>query len=155
MEYLIIKWLHIMSSTFLFGTGVGSAFYMLFVSLTRDVRATAVVARHVVLADWLFTTPTVFIQPVTGFLMLRIAHFPMSSTWLFWSIILYAVAIGCWLPVVVLQIRLRKISAAAVAAGEAQLPADYWRNLKWWAGLGVPAFFAFVAIFYMMVAKPA
>lgn len=41
MEYLIVKWLHVLSSTILFGTGIGSAFYMLFVSLTRDARATA------------------------------------------------------------------------------------------------------------------
>jgi uncharacterized membrane protein len=34
---------------------------MLFISLTRDVRAIAMVARHVVLADWLFTAPTVVI----------------------------------------------------------------------------------------------
>ncbi len=28
MEYLVVKWLHILSSTLLFGTGLGSAFYM-------------------------------------------------------------------------------------------------------------------------------
>jgi uncharacterized membrane protein len=155
MEYIILKWLHILSSTFLFGTGVGSAFYMLFVSLGRDVRATAVVARHVVLADWLFTTPTVFIQPLTGFLMLRVAGFPMHSKWIVWSLVLYAIAIACWLPVVGLQYRLRRISAAAAASGEMKLPPEYWRNLRWWVALGIPAFFAFVAIFYLMVAKPA
>ena len=31
MEYAIVKWLHVLSSTLLFGTGLGSAFYMLFV----------------------------------------------------------------------------------------------------------------------------
>ena len=67
MEYVIVKWLHILSSTLLFGTGLGSAFYMLFVSRTRDAHAIAVVARYVVMADWAFTTPTVIIQPLTGF----------------------------------------------------------------------------------------
>jgi uncharacterized membrane protein len=32
MEYLIVKWLHILSSTLLFGTGLGSALYMFFAS---------------------------------------------------------------------------------------------------------------------------
>lgn len=45
MDYLTVKWLHILSSTLLFGAGIGSAFYMLFTSLTRDVRAIHVVAR--------------------------------------------------------------------------------------------------------------
>jgi len=26
MEYLVVKWLHVLSSTVLFGTGLGSAF---------------------------------------------------------------------------------------------------------------------------------
>lgn len=155
MEYIVLKWLHIVSSTFLFGTGVGSAFYMLFISLGRDVRATAAVTRHVVLADWLFTTPTVFIQPLTGFLMLRIAGFPMHSKWIMWSVALYVIAIVCWLPVVGLQYRLKRIAASTAAAGAADLPPEYWRNLRWWVALGIPAFFAFVAIFYLMVAKPA
>jgi uncharacterized membrane protein len=67
MDYLIVKWLHILSSTFLFGTGVGSAFYLLLTSLSRDVRAIAVVARYAVIADWLFTAPTIVLQPLTGF----------------------------------------------------------------------------------------
>jgi hypothetical protein len=72
MEYLIVKWLHILSSTFLFGTGIGSAFYMLFTSLSRDVRAIAVVSRYVVLADWIFTSSTVVLQPLTGFYLVHL-----------------------------------------------------------------------------------
>ena len=41
MDYLIAKWLHILSSTLLFGTGIGSAWYMLTASLTRDPRVPA------------------------------------------------------------------------------------------------------------------
>src|SRR4051812_23004881 len=67
MTYLVVKWLHILSSTLLFGTGLGSAFYMFFASRTRDVRVIAVVVRYVVIADWVFTTPTVILQPITGF----------------------------------------------------------------------------------------
>ena len=33
MDYVVVKWLHILSSTFLFGTGIGSAWYMLFANL--------------------------------------------------------------------------------------------------------------------------
>ena len=67
MTYLVIKWLHILSSTVLFGTGLGSAYYMYFASRTRDARVAAAVVRQVVIADWLFTTPTIILQPITGF----------------------------------------------------------------------------------------
>ena len=47
MEYEIAKWLHILSSTVLFGTGLGSAYYMFFASLTRDPRTICNVVRLV------------------------------------------------------------------------------------------------------------
>ena len=71
MEYLVVKWLHVLSSTVLFGTGLGSAFYMFSTNRSADVRAIAIVARRVVVADWLFTTPTAIIQPLTGFWLLH------------------------------------------------------------------------------------
>lgn len=154
MDYVTLKWLHIVSSTFLFGTGVGSAFYMLFASLARDAKVVAFVTRYVVIADWLFTTTTAIIQPLTGWLLIRTAGFPLTSKWLSWSIILYALAIACWLPVVWLQMRLRDLSAQAAREGH-DLPPLYWRYFKIWILLGIPAFFAFVIIFYLMVAKPA
>jgi uncharacterized membrane protein len=153
MTYLVVKWLHIVSSTFLFGTGVGSAFYMLFASRTRDVRAIAVVVRHVVIADWLFTTPTVIRQPLTGFYLAYLAGFPLTQPWLLWSIVLYLVAGACWLPVVWMQIRMRDWATEAARLGT-ELPAAYWRYLRRWTLLGIPAFIALVIVFYLMVAKP-
>ena len=154
MDYVTVKWLHILSSTFLFGTGIGSAFYLLLASISRDVRAVAVVTRTVVLADWLFTTTTAVLQPLTGFYLIRLAGFPMSGTWIRWSIILYVLALACWFPVVWIQIRLRTIARES-AERNVPLPFDYWRFFWTWVALGVPAFFAFVMVFYLMVAKPS
>jgi uncharacterized membrane protein len=153
MEYLIVKWLHILSSTFLFGTGIGSAFYMLFVSLSRDARALAVVARYVVIADWVFTTPTIVIQPLTGWYLMSLIGTPLTAKWLSWSIALFLLAGVCWLPVVWIQLRMRDAARDAAAAGTA-LPEVYWRYLRWWVGLGIVAFVSLVAVFYLMVAKP-
>lgn len=153
MEYLIVKWLHILSSTFLFGTGLGSAFYMFFTSLTRDARATAVVVRYVVIADWLFTTPTIVLQPLTGAYLIHLAGFPWTSRWIVWSIALYLIAGAAWLPVVWMQIRMRDMASAAAQANEG-LPPRYWRLLRWWVALGVIAFVALIVVFYLMVAKP-
>ena len=114
MEYVVVKWLHILSSTFLFGTGIGSAWYMLFANISRDVRAFAVVARNVVIADWIFKATTAVIQPLTGFYMIHLAGYPFHSKWIMWSVALYILAGACWLPVVWIQMRLRDLSSEAV-----------------------------------------
>lgn len=151
-DYLLVKWLHVVSSTFLFGTGVGSAFYLLFASLTRDARAVAVVARLVVIADALFTATTAVLQPLTGLYLVHRLGLPWDRGWVLWSLVLYAVAIGCWLPVLALQVRMRDLARQAAADG-APLPPAYWRCLRAWVALGVPAFVAFVLIFWLMVKK--
>lgn len=154
MEYLFAKWLHILSATFLFGTGVGSAFYFLLANLSRDARVIAPVAGWVVLADWLFTATGMVFQPLSGIYMAHKAGLPLTAPWLLWSFVLYFVALACWLPVVWLQMRMRDLARAAAAAGAA-LPAVYWRCFRAWFVLGFPALFAFIAVFYLMVAKPA
>jgi uncharacterized membrane protein len=154
MEYVIIKSLHILSSTLLFGTGLGSAFYMFFASRTRDARAVAVVVRYVVIADWAFTAPTIVLQPLTGFYLVHLAGFPLSSMWIVASFVLYLLAGACWLPVVWMQMRMRDMALQA-ASSDSELPDQYWRFLRWWVALGIVAFGALVAVFYLMVAKPA
>jgi uncharacterized membrane protein len=154
MEYLIVKFLHVLSSTLLFGTGLGSAFYMFFTNRSGDVRAIAVVTRRVVWADWLFTTPTAIIQPATGFYLMHLAGMPLSSLWLGVSVALYVLAGACWLPVVWIQVRMAAMAEQAVRDGT-PLPPLFWRYHRIWTALGWPAFIAFVAIFYLMVVKPA
>ena len=153
MEYLAIKWIHIVSSTLLFGTGLGSAFYMFFASRTRDARVTAIVVKYVVIADWLFTTPTIVLQPASGFYLAHLAGFPLTSRWILWSIVLYLVAGAAWLPVVWMQMRMRTMAQLAAASGQ-PLPARYFHFLRAWVALGCVAFFALVIVFYLMVVKP-
>ncbi|UUX94323.1 DUF2269 family protein [Aquabacterium sp. J223] len=154
MEYQVVKWLHILSSTLLFGTGLGSAYYMWFASRTRDPRAIAVVVRYVVMADWLFTTTTIVFQPLSGLWLLHLAQIPWTTKWIMWTFALYLLAGACWLPVVWLQLRMRDIAQAAVREGRTELPAPYWRYLRIWFWLGWPAFIALVIVFWLMVAKP-
>lgn len=153
-EYVIVKWLHVLSSTILFGTGIGSAFYMLVASRNRDPRVVHFVVRYVVIADWIFTTTAVVIQPLTGFYLVYLAGYPPTSRWIIYSTLLYLLAGACWLPVVWIQLRLRALAHQAVQEGQ-PLPPLYFRYLRIWTGLGVPAFAALVAVFYLMVAKPA
>lgn len=154
MEYLIAKWVHVLSSTVLFGTGIGSAYYLLATSLTRDASAVCVVARRVVWADWVFTGTSIVLQPASGLFLVHLLGLPLGTPWILWSFVLYGVAGACWLPVVWIQIRMARLAAQAVARAE-PLPAAYWRWLVAWAALGVPAFVALLIVFWLMIAKPA
>jgi uncharacterized membrane protein len=149
-----LKWLHIVSSVLLVGTGLGSAFYMFFTNRSRNVPAQAVVTRLVVRADWWFTTPTVLIQPATGLAMVYLAGWPLSTPWIALSLVLYAVAGLCWLPVVWLQLRMRDMAQQAAADQSVVLPPLYWRYARRWEMLGYPAFIAMTMVFWLMVAKP-
>ena len=147
MDYVTVKWLHILSSTILFGAGVGSAFHFVLAVRGRDVQDIAATAHHVVVQDWLF-----IVQPVTGFWLMHLAGIPLSTPWIRWSLALYAFAIACWLPVVWIQLRLRAIARVADERDE-PLPRQWWRLFAAWVVLGAVAFFAFLAIFHLMVAK--
>ena len=153
MNYQVLLLVHILSSTLLFGTGLGTAFHGWMAQRSRDLRAMRVVNRNVVLADWLFTAPAVVVQPVTGVWMARIAGFPFTTGWLAVAIVLYVGIGACWLPVVWLQIRMHRMADAAERDGTA-LPALYDRYARAWFLLGWPAFLGVIAIFYLMVMKP-
>lgn len=153
MDYVTVKWLHILSSTLLFGTGLGTAYFMICAALTRDAKIAAAVGKNVILADWLFTATTVVIQPVTGFYLVYIADIPLTNRWILWSTGLYLLAGACWLPVVWLQIRMHRLAAAASHA-KTSLPPLFWRYFRIWVTLGIPAFIALIIVFYLMVARP-
>ena len=152
MDYLLLKWVHILSSTILFGAGVGSAFHLFASSVRRRIGGVATSSRNVVLADWLLTTPAAILQPVTGIALVHKLGLPLSTPWIAWSLALYAVAIACWLPVVAIQIRMRQVAETAERHG-APVPAAYDRLFHWWTALGIAAFFAFLLIFWLMVGK--
>lgn len=152
--YLWLKWLHIMSATLMFGTGLGTAFYKWSTDRSGNVQAVAVVMERVVLADWLFTTPAVILQPLTGIWMAHLAGWPLDHGWLFWALALYMLAGICWLPVLWQQIEMRNLACQAAQQGTV-LPYRYTRLCRWWFGLGVLAFSALIAVYLLMVFKPS
>lgn len=152
--YQAIKALHILSSTILFGTGIGIAFFMFRSYFTNNIHEKFYAARNTVLADYLFTFPAIMIQPVSGVALILMAGFDWTGTWLVATYAIYFVAGLCWLPVVWIQIQLKKMCQYSVENGT-ELPARYHRLFKLWFLLGWPAFAGLMVIFYLMVAKPA
>lgn len=151
--FLLLKFLHVIGATVLFGTGAGIAFFMVVAHRGGDAAVIAGVARIVVIADALFTATAVVAQPITGILLAREAGYPLTEGWILLSIALYLLAGVFWLPVVWMQARMRDLARAAAAAGEA-LPAAYHRLYRWWFAFGFPAFAAVLAILWLMIARP-
>ena len=152
MTYLLIKYIHLISMVLLFGTGLGSAFYKWMADRSGELSHIAVTNRHVVLADWLFTTPTIIIQPLTGLWMVYLANIPLTTPWIYISLALYVFAGLCWLPVVWMQIRMRDMATKA-AETQTELPKLYWHYARLWFWLGVPAFIAMMLVVFLMVFK--
>ena len=152
MDFLILKWIHILSATVLFGTGIGSAFYMFAANRRNNVSYIYFAVRYVVIADWLFTTPAIILQLLTGIAMVHIAGYSYTDFWILWGLILYFFAGACWVPVVWMQIKMRDMAKQALEAGK-PLPERYWKMDRWWIALGSLAFPAVVVIFYLMVFK--
>jgi len=151
--YLLLKTVHVVGATVLIGTGAGIAFFMLMAHLTKDARTVAVVARMVVIADYVFTASAAVTQPITGIMLARRAGLPLLDGWVGWSIVLYMLIGALWIPVVGMQIRMRDMAMTAAAA-DAPLPEAYHALFRRWFAFGVPAFMAIMVILLLMITRP-
>jgi uncharacterized membrane protein len=153
MLYLWIKYIHVLSSTVLFGTGIGTASIMFYGHLTKDTRVISAITRYVVLADWLFTATSGIVQPLTGFWMVHLAGYSFKLPWVWGSIVGYCIAGCCWFPVVYFQIQMRDFAVDAELCKK-PLPIAYYRYFKYWFCLGWPAFISLLIVFYLMTNNP-
>ena len=152
--YFTVKWLHILGSTVLFGTGIGTAFQMVWAMRTGKVETVHSVSSGVVMADWVFTTPAGIVQPLTGFWLIYLQGYGLFEPWLVATYALYLMAFACWLPVVRLQIRIRDLAARALMEDQTFLPKEAVEAYRKWFLLGWPAFIGLTAVFWLMINKP-
>ncbi len=145
--YLWVKLAHILSATLLFGTGLGTAFFMFRAYRSGNDAAMAVTTQNVVTADWLFTTPAIVVQLATGLWLTNKLGISFDSSWFVAVIALFVFVGACWLPVVGIQIRIRNLLARGAKRHE------YATLMRWWMALGVPAFSSVLVIFYLMVSR--
>lgn len=152
--YLLVKTVHILSATVLFGTGLGIAFFFWMGGRSGDDAAALFAARATVIADLVFTTSAGIVQPATGAWLVWQGGFDPAAPWLLATYALYLLAGACWLPVVWLQVKIRDQLAAKLAGArfDAALHARYRR---WWFALGWPAFVGLTVVVHLMVTKPA
>ncbi|WP_378950155.1 DUF2269 family protein [Mesorhizobium sp. ANAO-SY3R2] len=150
----LLRLAHVIGATVLLGTGAGIAFFMVMANRTRNAATIAHVAGTVVVADTLFTATAVILQPITGAWLANEVGWSLGEGWIVLSLALYVLTGLFWLPVVFIQIELRNL--ARTAARESRpLPTRYFHLYRIWFACGFPAFFSVIAIFWLMLTKPA
>jgi uncharacterized membrane protein len=156
MDYIyLLKLIHVLGASVLFGTGIGIAFFMLMAHRTGHAGVIAVTARFVVIADLIFTATAVVVQPVSGWALAEaIGLSPLREPWIVVSMLIYVVVGLCWLPVIYIQIRMRNLANEAAINGQ-PLPDRYRLLFRIWFALGWPAFAGVIAIFMLMIWKPS
>lgn len=151
-SYFFLKLIHILCAVVIGGTGSGIAFFLWMAYRANNIPALALTTRHVVLADWVFTTPAVIGQLITGILLMLRSGYSFTSPW-FLTVMGLFIFIGiCWLPVVWIQYRLKHLAQQAESVGQLDAIFHYW--MRRWFLLGCLAFSALLVIFVLMVFKP-
>lgn len=151
-NFLLLKMTHILSAVILAGTGGGIAFFMFTAYLSNNVTAIAVTTRNVVLADWIFTAPAVVLQFVTGILLMLTLGYSFTSSWFCLVVALFTFIGACWIPVVLIQYKLKRLADASLKTG--LLDPEFRRMMRWWVVLGIPAFGSILILFWLMIFKP-
>jgi len=150
--YLTFKLIHILAAVVVTGTGAGIAFFMFMANKSNNPHAIYITAKHVILGDWLFTTPAVIIQIISGIILMKIQGYSFSSPWFYWVLGLFIFIGLCWIPVLKIQYKLRELAKKSLELNE--VTPEFRSLMRTWTLLGIPAFTAILAIFWLMVFKP-
>lgn len=152
MAYVIFRTLHLLGSTVLFGGGLAMGYFLWMAVRSRDTQTIANTLQHVIRAEWWFIVPAVAIQPLTGILLMNFLGYSQQSDWFRSVMGVYAVLGLVWLPVVIIQVRLRKLALVMEAEPEARH--EFTSALRWWAAFSIAMYVLAIALIYLMVAKP-
>jgi uncharacterized membrane protein len=152
----VLKAAHIVSAGVIFGGGLAIAFFTAFgvrhALRSGSIEALRAVLRWTVIADACLTAPAVAFQAASGVALMVIYRWPFDSPWAIAVGSLFVFAGACWLPVLWIQVRLR--DQALKAAATPVLAPSFHRLFRAWLALGVLAFAAVLAIYWLMVAQP-
>ncbi len=152
MDYNTLLFMHIASAILLLGVGGGSAFYKFMADRSKNLDVIVHTNKMVVLADWLFTTPSVIAQPITGVMLANLMGYSFDDLWLILSVNLYLFSVVLWLVAVLLQISMRSVSLEAQAKSIA-LGKRYFRVVNYWIVLGILSFISMGGVFLLMIFK--
>ncbi len=147
MSYQLLKLIHILSATLMIGTGLGSAFYLFFTYKKSQFSTVKDVLKFVIIADMIFTTPSVIIQLITGVMLSNILG--LTYTDWFWVVLSVSfIVLVLWVRAAFIQVKLKKL-----IENKTELPPKFHQLMKGWFYLGIPSFLGALYLYYLMVYK--
>lgn len=151
--YLPLKLAHVLGGAILFGAGIAVVFFMAMALRSADSRLVDRIVRSAGIADLAFIAPMMFLQPITGTLLLYASGHSVAEIWLRVSIGIYVAMGACWLSLIWIYDRMHALSQAAAESGEPPSPAFrrmcrlwFWANGALLTGAGL--------LFALMIVKP-
>jgi len=126
---------------------------MLMANRTRDPKVIASVAGIAITTNLVFTLTAGVVQPATGFTLMAMQELGLAP-WIQAALSLFILVGACWVPVVLIQLRMKRLAEEAVSSNLGLAP-EYDRLFRIWFILGCVVFVALIGIFYLMLAQPA
>ena len=147
MDYHLLKIIHILSATVMIGTGAGSAFYLYITYKKSQFSTVRDVLKFVIIADMIFTTPSVITQLITGLMLSDILGFT-GTVWYWVVLSIGFVILILWLIAAFIQVKMKKL-----IEDKTELPPQFHRLMNAWFYLGIPSFLGAIYLYYLMIYK--
>lgn len=105
----LVKIIHTISATIVFGTGISIAYFMLMGQRSHDFVERRFAARATVLADYIYALPAVIVQPLSGAWLVWKSGLDWTDFWLVGTYALHVLAGLCRVPVVAIQAAMKRM----------------------------------------------
>lgn len=154
LSYEVLKFIHVVGVIVLLGNVTITAFWKVLSDMSGDIKLSAHAQRATIIADWLFTLPSILLILIGGYGMAYVGGMDLLGTpWLVLSQVLFVIPGIIWLAVLVpLQIRQSRSVQRTLKSGDAD--PNYGRDSRIWLIWGIIATVPLVAAIYVMIAKP-
>ncbi|MEB2343512.1 MAG: DUF2269 domain-containing protein [Deltaproteobacteria bacterium] len=149
---LLLEWLHVLAACCYVGGSFANAIAKTLADRAPSAEASAALLGAVVWSNRLLLVPPSFVLPATGLAMAWRMGLPLGSGWLAEGIALFALLSLILFWGVRLEHRLERLARDA-ARRHAPLPPAYHALAPLYAGLGLTATAALLAVVFLMVAK--
>jgi len=148
MVYLVL--IHIISAIIFVGNIITAAFWKLKAEFSGDETHINKTAKNIMVADYVFTLPSIISLLITGFLLAIKSNYSLDEiNWLTISLALFAITGVIWITLLLpLQRKMIKYS------GEEFNKIDYKKVSRTWDVIGTISTIIPILILYLMVAKP-
>ncbi|WP_231638549.1 DUF2269 domain-containing protein [Paenibacillus sp. JCM 10914] len=146
--------LHITGSVIFLGNIITAAFWKARADMSGNAEVIHRAAKNVMLADYVFTLPGLFLLIISGVVMAAKGGYALGGmSWLTASLLLFAATGLLWLGVLIpLQKAMIRHSRQSIESGI--ISDAYKKASKYWAIFGTAASLLPLVILYFMISKP-